>query len=123
MSARITVVLFHAGAETGAARERLLELGLGEVVETAPELFEAPPAPDIATLFRRDLTAIEHGTRGAHALIVDYAEPSGRRRLRVGDVYQDGWRIARVDAQRIELRRRREVREVAVFELAPEASP
>lgn len=103
----------HAGVETGAARERLSELGLAP----APQMEAAPPPPDIAALFRRDLTAIEQ--RGAlHvAWIVDYAQTHQRRALRVGDIYQDGWRVARIGPQSVQLRRRREVRTVDAFAL------
>jgi hypothetical protein len=101
----------------------MIELGLGQIEVFEPVAIETPPAPDIAQLFRRDLTAIEQGSGPAQALIVDYAQPSGRRRLRVGDIYQDGWRIARIAPQQIELRRRRETRSVAVFEMPSEEQP
>ena len=120
---RIAPVLTHAGGPAGASRAQLLELGLGQVEVFDAAAIDAPPAPDIARLFRRDLTAIEQTGGVAQALIVDYAEPSGRRRLRAGDIYQDGWRIARITPQQIELRRRRETRSVAVFEIPNEDQP
>jgi hypothetical protein len=101
----------HASVEAADARQRLTRLGLAP----PPEVNAAPPPPDIAVLFRRDLTAIEE--RGATRIvwIVDYAQTSQRRALRVGDVYQDGWRVRRIGQQSVELRRRREVRTVDAF--------
>lgn len=81
---------------------------------------EAPPPPDIAQLFRRDLTAIENRADGAIVWVVDFTQQFGRRGLRVGDVYQDGWRVAAIEPQAIVLRRRRERRRVDAFVLAPE---
>lgn len=111
----------HAGAEIGVARQRLAELGVGLEAAVEEELELAPPI-DVAVLFRRDLTAIEQRGDGAVAWIVDFSQDYGRRGLRVGDVYQDGWRVTRIETQHIELRRRREVRRVAAFS-TPEAAP
>lgn len=108
----------HAGVEAGAVRERLSALGLAP-----PPITEAaPPPPDIAVLFRRDLTAIEE--RGATRVVwvVDFAQTHQRRALRVGDIYQDGWRVARIGPQSVQLRRRREVRTVDAFAL-PVSAP
>lgn len=107
----ITVV--HAGVEAGAARERLNALGLAP----PPVVDTGPPPPDIAVLFRRDLSAIEDRANGRVAWIVDFTQTYRRRALRVGDIYQDGWRIARIAPQSVELRRRREVRTVDTFAL------
>lgn len=74
-----------------------------------------PPPPDIAVLFRRDLTAIEESDRGLVIWIVDNLQPSLRRRIAPGEVYQDGWVVSAIAEQSIELRRRRERREVAVY--------
>lgn len=103
----------HANVETAAARERLAELGLAP----PPQLEVASPPPDIAVLFRRDLTAIEERGPARVAWIVDHAQMNQRRALRVGDIYQDGWRVARIAPQTVELRRRREVRSVDAFAL------
>ncbi len=107
------VTLAHAGVEAGAARERLEALGLAP----APVVETGPPPPDIAVLFRRDLSAIEERATGRIAWIVDFTQTYRRRALRVGDIYQDGWRIARIAPQSVELRRRREVRNVDTFAL------
>ncbi len=105
--------LVHASVETAAARERLSQLGLAP-----PQVEEAgPPPPDIAVLFRRDLTAIEERGAVRVAWIVDFAQTHRRRALRVGDIYQDGWRVARIGPQSVQLRRRREVRTVDAFAL------
>lgn len=107
------VTLVHARIEANDARKRLDRLGLAP-----PPVVEAPPPPpDIAILFRRDLTAIEDREAGRVVWIVDYAQTHQRRALRVGDVYQDGWRVARINAQSVELRRRREVRSIDAFAL------
>lgn len=103
----------HASAEARDARELLARLGLA-----TPVVVDAgPPPPDIAVLFRRDLTAIEELPVGRVAWIVDYGQTYRRRALGVGDVYQDGWRISRIGVQTIELRRRRETRTVDAFAL------
>lgn len=108
-----TPAVVHAGVAAADARTRLAALGLAP----PPVVDAGPPPPDVAVLFRRDLTAIEE--RGAQRVvwIVDYAQTHQRRALRVGDIYQDGWRVARIGAQRVELRRRREVRTVDAFAL------
>ncbi|MEQ1707821.1 MAG: hypothetical protein ABL864_05770 [Terricaulis sp.] len=106
----------HGGESIGAARERLAALGYGAAeVLASDEALQARPPPDVAILFRRDLTAIEQRADGPLAWIVDFTQPNGRRGLRPGDVYQDGWRVSIVSEQIIELRRRRETRRVAVF--------
>lgn len=105
--------IVFAGVEAGEARDRLDALGLAP----APVIDTGPPPPDITVLFRRDMTAIEQA-RGRHVVwIVDLAQPHRRRALRVGDSYRDGWRVARINPQSVQLRRRREVRTVDAFAL------
>lgn len=101
----------HASGEAAEARDRLTRLGL----MPPPEVEYAPPPPDIAVLFRRDLTAIEERGTTRIVWIIDYTQTYQRRALRVGDVYQDGWRVRRIGPQSVELRRRREVRTVDAF--------
>ncbi len=108
-------------ALAGAARERFIALGLAQAPQ-AEVLPEAPPPPDISVLFRRDLTAIEQTPQGLMAWIIDLDQLSGRRGLKRGDVYQDGWRVSGVTEQSVELRARGQVRRVAVFDLPPEAA-
>ncbi len=117
------VALHHGGETIAAAREKLAALGFAAPVAPLVEEFAPPPPPDIAVLFRRDLTAIERGADGPLVWIVDAAQANGRRGLKAGDVYQDGWRVASVGDQVIELRRRRETRRIAVYEAPQEASP
>lgn len=107
------VTLVHARVEANDARQRLDRLGLAP----PPVVDAPPPPPDIAILFRRDLTAIEDRAAGRVVWIVDYAQTHQRRALRVGDVYQTGWRVSRINAQSVELRRRREVRSIDAFAL------
>ncbi|ANP45714.1 hypothetical protein [Candidatus Viadribacter manganicus] len=109
----IAPALVHAGVEAGDMRERLERLAPAPA-ELAPE---APPAPDIALLFRRDLTAIEAQGEAAIVYVVDGAWSRQRRALRVGDIYRDGWRVSAISAQRVQLRRRREIRSVEAFAL------
>lgn len=111
------VRLVHAGSEAAEARQRLEALGFDAA---APEeALEAPPPLDIAFLFRRDLTAIERRPDGLQVWIVDFYADNGRRALRVGDIYQDGWRVSGISPQTIELRRRRETRVISAFAPAP----
>lgn len=113
----------HYGAERiGTAREQLVALGYAEPLALASEA-SPPSPPDISVLFRRDLTAIEQGPDGPLVWILDLTREFGRRSLKPGDVYQDGWRISAVSEQVIELRRRRELRRVAVFNPPREIEP
>lgn len=82
--------------------------------ESVPAEF-APAEPDVAETLRRVLTAIvaERGRRVA--IIVDPAAQSGRRTLRVGSTFRDGWRVTRINEASVELRRRGETREVSAF--------
>lgn len=104
----------HGRIAAREARERFAAFGLAAA--PAERTYEPPPPPDIAVLFRRDLTAIEQREDGLVVWIVDFTQQFGRRALRRGDVYQDGWRVSAISPQFIELRRRRETRRVAAFE-------
>jgi len=79
----------------------------------------APIEPDVAATFRSALTALvdERGRRVA--VIVDASAPSGRRTLRVGSAFANGWRVARIAEDGVELRRRGEVRFVSAFAPPP----
>jgi hypothetical protein len=113
MRAQETLAPTHASAEVRDARERLVQLDL----VPPPMVEQGPPPVDVAALFRRDLTAIEDRANGRLVLIVDPSQPHGRRTLSAGDVYQDGWRVTRIEPQSVVLRRGREVRTVDVFAL------
>lgn len=118
----------HGGEALGASARRLAALGL-DMPEAAPEPetgepSEPPtdPAPseDIARAFRRDLTAIEQTASGPVAWIIDLNASHGRRALAKGEEYADGWRVASLDGQTIELRRGGDARRIVVFELPPD---
>lgn len=81
----------------------------------------APIEPDIAEAFRADVTAVlvEKGRRVV--VIMDPSAPKGRRTLRVGATYRDGWKVRAIDDGAIELRRRGDVRRIDLF--APPPSP
>lgn len=111
----------HAGHAARAAAERIGQLSF--VLPPAEEVAAPPPPPDVAVLFRRDLTAIEQTPAGPVVWIVDLNQPNGRRGLKSGDIYQDGWRVSAVRPQAIELRRRGEVRRVDLFATAPSPTP
>lgn len=116
--------LRHGGAAAEAARTRFLALGLGRpqvVVAEAPP--PPPPPPDIEVVFRRELTAIERRPTGLLVWVVDDSQGQGRRSLKSGDIYRDGWRLASVGEQMIVLRRNGEIRTVAVFDLPLEPTP
>lgn len=108
-----TPEIAHAGAEARTARLQLERLGLAP----PPQIDTGPPPPDVAVLFRRDLTAIEDRTGERVAWVVDFTQTYQRRALRVGDIYHDGWRVSRIGVQSIDLRRRREVRTIDAFAL------
>ena len=112
----------HGGAAAGAAGERLAALSYAAAAELYEEV-APPPPPDVAVLFRRALTAIEQTPSGPIVWVVDLNQVAGRRGLRRGDIYRDGWRVSVIREQMIELRRRREVRRVETFVPPPELTP
>ncbi|GAM98302.1 hypothetical protein U91I_01935 [alpha proteobacterium U9-1i] len=110
--------LHHGGALAANVVNRWQTLGVvaEPVVDEASGAPAPPPPPDIAVLFRRDLTAIETTPDGGRFVwVVDVMEPRLRRKIARGQVYRDGWRVNAISDQTIELRRRRERREIAVF--------
>lgn len=112
----------HGGEMARAAAERLQVLAF-VVPPTVESVAEAPRPPDIAQLFRRDLTAIEQSATGPVAWIVDRNRENRRRGLRRGDLYQDGWHVAAVRRQSVDLRRGAETRRVELFAPLPGARP
>lgn len=116
----------HDGEIAGDAGERFALLGYGRAdvqPSSDPDIAPAPPPPDITAVFRRDLTAIEQTPRGPIVWVVDLAQFSSRRSLRTGDVYKDGWRVSAISAQFIELRKRHDVRRVAIFDASQDETP
>lgn len=108
--------LSHGGNVAGAAARRFAALDYGAPAEGDAAEIAEPPPPDIAVLFRRDLTAIEAGAGGRAVWIVDGAAPSSRRRIRRGQIYRDGWVVNAIGDQIIELRKDDEVRSIQAFE-------
>lgn len=109
------IAVQHGGAAAANAVNKLQTLGL--IPPSDPGVAaEAPaPPPDIAELFRRDLTAIEASADGLTIWVVDDMSPALRRRIKRGELYKDGWVVSAITDQTVELRRRRERRQVAVF--------
>lgn len=79
----------------------------------------AAAAPDIASVFRAELAAIEQTATGPVAWVVDLNQLSGRRAVRPGEPYKDGWRVTAIGSQVVELRKRGQSRQVSVFETSP----
>lgn len=111
-------VFVHPGAVLGEAARRFnagdftagVASAPGEEPDTSIEVNRPPPAPDIAELFRRDLTAVvaEAGTR----VVVVIGEDRTPRRLAEGAIYRDGWRLVSIGAGEVVLRRRGEMRRI-----------
>ena len=106
----------HGGEAPSAARAEFERLHPPPAPPQVEAPAAAPPPPDIAVIFRRNLTAIERGPGGPSVLVVDINGDTSRRRLRPGQLYQDGWTVASIRDQTIVLRRRRETRTVQVFD-------
>jgi len=113
----------HAKAVVEDAARRF---GAFDAVEPDPQPTDiaqaeaAPPPPDIAEQFRRDLSAVVSLGRGQGVWIVDESTAERRRLLRAGDVYKDGWRVRAIDAQSITLRKGQERREIRVTDIVPD---
>ncbi len=105
----------HGGALAANAVNRLQTLDIIPLSDPGMAAETPPPPPDIAELFRRDLTAIEAGADGLTIWVVDDMSPALRRRIKRGELYKDGWVVSAITDQTVELRRRRERRQVAVF--------
>ena len=111
--------LRHGGIDVDAARATFEAMRWGAAepealpVETPPP---PPPPPDIAVLLRQDVTAIEETPRGPLLWVVDSSQVFARRAVPVGGEYRDGWKVVSISPQTIEIRRRREVRRVSLFD-------
>lgn len=114
----------RGGEMAGAALERFTRLA-PIVPDPPPDAAQAaPPPPDVAVTFRREITAVEQGASGRIAWILDPNGEHGRRAIRAGQVYRDGWRVASIADQEVVLRRRRETRNIQLFDLpAPPDTP
>jgi hypothetical protein len=112
------VDVVHAGRRIAAAAFELRTLHAPSP-KSAPVLDAsapiAPPEPDVAETFRRDLSAIVWRKGRPNAVIVDASARSGRRVLAIGSVYRDGWKVRAISDSTIELKRRRDVRRIDIF--------
>ncbi len=113
-----TLAPVHGGAIAAKAAERLVTVNFA--APPPVEIPQAPPPPDIAVTFRRELTAIENTPSGAIVWVVDWNQASGRRSIHRGGEYRDGWRVSEIGNQTVELRRRTETRQVDVYAAPPE---
>lgn len=114
-----TLAPAHGGSVAARAAERLASVSFA-----APPPAEAPepppPPPDIAVTFRRELTAIERTSSGPVVWVVDWNQASGRRAIHRGGEYRDGWRVAEIGNQTVELRKRTESRRIELYAPPPE---
>lgn len=113
-----TLAPVHGGALAAKAVERLVSVSFA--APPPVEIPQAPPPPDIAITFRRELTAIEITPSGAIVWVVDWEQASGRRAIHRGGEYRDGWRVSAIENQTVELRRRTETRQIDVYAPPPE---
>ena len=84
----------------------------GEPVHVAPV---KPPEPDVAGIFRRQLTAVvAQGADGKLAALLSDEGPA--RMLRPGDVFMAGWRLTSLTMGEAVLGRGRERKSIALFD-------
>ena len=131
--------LVHPGLNLSVARQRLAGVGIrtfepvlasgsdealpvfGETepfVEPAPDYAEPPPPPpiDIASSFSNALTAVVRGPEGPTLLLVEASDPAGRRALRRGEGYADGWRVQEINAAEVVLRKGESERRIPIMQ-------
>jgi hypothetical protein len=87
----------------------------GPVAPSAIAVSTTPPGPppeDVSIQFRREVTAVL--TNGEPHIVL-----AGGRRIGRGEVYQDGWRLRDVSAQRAVLAKGRETRSIDLFSAPP----
>jgi hypothetical protein len=112
-------VFVHPGAVVAEAARRLgasASAGDGALVDVDTSVDVTSSArqkatiADISAQFRRDLAAvvIENGTHAA--LLTTPGERA--RRVAVGGIYRDGWRLAAISADAVVLKRRHEARRI-----------
>ncbi|MDX2233482.1 MAG: hypothetical protein NW200_03205 [Hyphomonadaceae bacterium] len=123
-----TSVFVHPGAVLAEAARRMhgAEVEDGAMMDEVDLSIDVTPpaAPiDVADLFRREMAAIV--IEAASEPVVLVGTGSQARRLAVGSVYQDGWRVKAIESSEIVLARRADVRRIAVIgdvAVAPVAS-
>jgi hypothetical protein len=135
-------VLVHSGIALSTARNRFAavqvrsfappvasgEPQLGEPIpfaenafpppEPPPEPFVPPPPPpvDIADRFSGDLTAVVRGAQGPTLLLLEESNPAGRRAVRRGQSYRDGWRVQEITAAEVVLRKGESERRIPIMQ-------
>lgn len=72
-----------------------------------------PPPPDVSVVFRRQLVAVVSEPDGALSVLVN--GPQGRRKLRLGDVFQDDWRLVGLTRDAAVLRQGERSRRIPFF--------
>ncbi len=141
--------LVHSGRGVSIARQRLAGVGRGffqpplAVVQGAdgqpfvvaseplpppmnqPPLMDVPPPPpepiDIAGQLSRDLTAVVRGSEGPTLLLVDAS--TGRRSLRRGEAYLDGWKVREINGSEIVLRKDDSEQRIPIMQVPPRPTP
>ncbi len=114
----------HPGLQIGLAAAQFDRMGLSAPKLETPQQNEldvavAPSAP-IEQLFSEVLTAIQAtGPRGA-VWIVDPDGEDGRRLLKRGEEFRDGWTLSAISDQEVILTREEEMRSVNPFGARPE---
>jgi hypothetical protein len=80
-----------------------------------------PPAPDIAPIFRRQVSAvIDQGSDGLAVLLRNSGGEGGASRLlKLGDRFDGGWRLIGLSSNEAVLQRGRETRRVSLFGAPP----
>lgn len=99
----------HPPTEAGTAEMAGLDGDIDRSVDVTPPA----PRPDIAEVFRRELSAVVTEDSGQPAVVL--ATEGGFKRIAVGGVYREGWRVQEIAPDAVKLVRRREVRRVAVM--------
>lgn len=85
-----------------------------------------PPEPDVASIFRRQLTAVVEAPDGRLAVLL--ADEGASRLLKPGQDFMLGWKLQRVEMNQVVLARGRERKAIALFDVrggppAPQTAP
>jgi hypothetical protein len=83
--------------------------------EAAPPRPVPPPEPDVADIFRRQLTAVVGQGDGPLAVLLAGEGPS--RLLRPGQAFMAGWTLKSVEMNQVVLARGRQRKTIALFDL------
>lgn len=99
----------HPQIDVAAAEGAGVEGEIDRSIDVTP----AAPRPDIAEVFRRELSAVVADGTGEAAVVV--ATDGTLKTIAVGGAYRDGWRVHDIAPDAIKLVRRSEVRRIAVM--------